>query len=107
LHHGNFSNRYFRPAVHWAVGRVSKKMCIHDLRHTRGVVDQRRLEHSSCVTTQDVYVHLTREDADRVLAMVDRRLPTVLAPAEDGAQVLRWPDQEKTFHEFDVDDLAA
>ena len=34
LHHGNFTSRYFKPAVQAASALVPKKLRIHDLRHT-------------------------------------------------------------------------
>ena len=60
LHHGNFTSRYFRPAVKAAGRLVPTRLRIHDLRHTHAawllsdgvapIVVQRRLGHSSSVT---------------------------------------------------------
>jgi integrase len=120
LHHGNFYNRYFRPAVKAAAGAVPARLRIHDLRHTHAawlisdgapiVMVQRRLGHSSSVTTQDVYGHLTPEADERFLSMVDRRLPAVLARDESGAVLVKLSRLEASLPEFDVDDeddLAA
>lgn len=123
LRHGNFMSRYFKPAVAAAAGaggRVPRGLRIHDLRHTHAawlisdgeslVVVQRRLGHSSITTTSDVYGHLTDEADDRTLAMVDRRLPDVLAVDREGATVVQLSRAERALPEFDVDDdddLAA
>jgi integrase len=120
LHHGNFRSRYFKAAVEQATARVPKKLRIHDLRHTHAAwlisdgaplyVVQRRLGHSTSVTTQDVYGHLTDESDDRTLALVDRRLPSVLSRDDEGAEVLRLSTEDQRLPEFDVDDdddLAA
>ena len=120
LHHGNFYNRYFRPAVKNAGGRVPKKLRIHDLRHTHAAwllsdgvpvfVVQRRLGHSSSATTENVYGHLTPEGDDRTLALVDRRLPDIVQVDEEGAVVVKLTKRETSLPQFDVDDeddLAA
>ena len=92
LHHGNFYNRYFRPAVKVAGKPVPSRLRIHDLRHTHAAwllsdgvpvfVVQRRLGHSSSATTENVYGHLTPDADDRTLRLVDRRLPDVLVRDE-------------------------
>lgn len=121
LHHGNFTNRYFKPAVKKAGKVVPARLRIHDLRHTHAawlisdgapiLAVQRRRGHSTSVTTQDVYGHLTPEADDRTLAMVDRRLPDVLARDDAGAELVRLSAQEKELPEYDdvddLDDLAA
>lgn len=120
LHHGNFTSRYFKPAVQAASALVPKKLRIHDLRHTHAawlisdreplLVVQRRLGHSTIVTTQNVYGHLTDEANDRTLAKIDRRLPDVLALDPDGASVVKLSRAEEMLPQFDVDDdddLAA
>jgi integrase len=121
LHHGNFTNRYFKPAVKAAGKPVPGRLRIHDLRHTHAAwlisdgvpmfAVQRRLGHSSFATTSDVYGHLTPEADDRTLALIDRRLPDVLARDDEGAEVVPLTKQEKLLPEFDdvddLDDLAA
>lgn len=121
LHHGNFTNRYFKPAVKAAGKAVPARLRIHDLRHTHAawlisdgvpmLAVQRRLGHSSYNTTADVYGHLTPEADDRTLAVIDRRLPDVLARDDQGAELVSLTKQEKQLPEFDdvddLDDLAA
>ncbi len=120
LHHGNFYNRYFKPAVKAAGKRVPGRLRIHDLRHTHAAwllsdnvptfVVQRRLGHSSSATTENIYGHLTSEADDRTLVMVDRRLPDILLRDEEGARPIKLTTKERLLPEFDVDDdddLAA
>lgn len=115
LHHGNFYNRYFKPAVATAGGRVPAKLRIHDLRHTHAAwllssgapiyVVMRRLGHSSSTTTLDVYGHLTPEADARTLKIVDRHLPRGLLDPSADAKVVRLTAREAALEEFDVDDL--
>jgi integrase len=120
LHHGNFSSRYFKPAVKAAGTRVPGRLRIHDLRHTHAAwllsdgvptwVVQRRLGHSTSATTENIYGHLTVEANDRTLALVDRRLPEILVRDKQGARLIQLTAQERRLPEFDVDDdddLAA
>ncbi|WP_341925228.1 site-specific integrase [Nocardioides psychrotolerans] len=120
LHHGNFYNRYFRPAVKVAGKPVPSRLRIHDLRHTHAAwllsdgvpsyVVQRRLGHSSSLTTENVYGHLTPDADDRTLRLVDRRLPDFLVRDDEGAVPCRLSKWESALPEFDVDDeddLAA
>lgn len=119
LHHGNFTNRYFRPAVRSAGSKVPKRLRIHDLRHSHAAwllswrvpvyVVQRRLGHSSASTTQDVYGHVTPDADDHTLEQVDRELPDLVDPDDEGT-VLRLTKRDGELPEFDVDDdddLAA
>lgn len=119
LHHGNFTNRYFRPAVRDAGTKVPKRLRIHDLRHTHAAwllswrvpvyVVQRRLGHSSSATTQDVYGHVTPDADDHTLEQVDRELPDLVDPDDEGT-LLRITKRDGELPEFDVDDdddLAA
>jgi integrase len=120
MHHGNFTNRYFKKAVLAAGGKVPKRLRIHDLRHTHAAwllsdnvavfVVQRRLGHSNSSTTQDIYGHLTPEADEHTLELVDRRLPDVLCRDDEGATVIKLTKQEAALPEFEVDDeddLAA
>ena len=122
LHHGNFTNRYFRPATKDASkgGKVHGRLRIHDLRHTHAAwllsmagvqphIVQRRLGHSSITTTTDVYGHITPEADDRTLDELDRHLPDVVDPDDEGT-TLRIAKRDVGLPEFDVDDeddLAA
>lgn len=120
LHHGNFTNRYFRPSVRAAGGKVPNRLRIHDLRHTHAAwllsdgvpvfSVQRRLGHSSSTTTQDIYGHLTPEADSRTLALIDRCLPDVVHRDSEGARIVKLSAHEQTLPQFDVDDeddLAA
>lgn len=123
LHHGNFTNRYFRPAVAAASSAslaVPARLRVHDLRHTHAawllcagtpvIVVARRLGHSSTSTTQDVYGHVTPDADGRSVEVADRMLPEFLALDEVGAHVLPERAEEKQLPEFDIDDdddLAA
>lgn len=114
LHHGNFTSRYFKPAVQVAGARVPDELRIHDLRHTHATwllsdgapihTVQRRLGHSTMTTTVEVYGHITSESDDRTLAMVDRRLPDFVTGDDGGAEVLSMSVQERDLPEIDVDD---
>lgn len=67
MHHGNFTNRYFRPAVKAAGGKVPSRLRIHDLRHTHAAwllsdgvpvfVVQRRLGHSTSASSHETSSH--------------------------------------------------
>jgi integrase len=114
LHHGNFLNRYFRPAAQLAVG-VPNGMRIHDLRHTHAawllsdgeqpMFVALRLGHSSAATTTNIYGHITIRADGALLDKLDRRLPDVLARDERGAVRLQSTKAELALPEFDIDDL--
>lgn len=114
LHHGNFLNRYFRPAAKRAEG-VPSGMRIHDLRHTHAawllsdgvpaLIVAQRLGHSSTHTTTNVYGHITASADGAMLYTLNRRLPEVLARGDDGAVVLQLMLSEAKLPEFDIDDL--
>jgi integrase len=120
LHHGNFYNRYFRPAAASAGGKVPARLRIHDLRHTHAAwllssgvsefIVQRRLGHSTSRTTTDIYGHLTPSADQPALAVVDLHLPDVLDSADLEVLALRPSRMEAALPQFDVDDeddLAA
>jgi integrase len=115
LHHGNFHKRYFRPAVEAAGGRVPRKLRIHDLRHTHAawllsagaplIVVQRRLGHSTIVTTSDIYGHLTPEADKRSLRIVDYYLPDCFLGPDARVSTVKLSASEAALPEYDVDDL--
>lgn len=123
LHHGNFSNRYWKKAVKAAAagGKVPKGTRVHDLRHTHAawllsagvapLVVAARLGHSSATTTQNVYGHITTEADDRAIDIVDGRLPEVLARDDEGATLVELTADEERLPVFedidDEDDVAA
>jgi integrase len=120
LHHGNFRNRYWRPAVKAAGPEVPKKIRIHDLRHTHAawllsegvaaIVVAARLGHSSTTTTQDVYGHVTVEADDRAIDVMNDRLPDIVTRDERGAVKLKLTAADRALEELDIDDqddLAA
>lgn len=87
VHHGNFTNRIWLPAIRRA--SLDKRPRIHDLRHTHAswliaegvnlVAVQRRLGHESIQTTIDRYGHLTNEADDQINAALDRLAPRRVA----------------------------
>ncbi|MGH3628181.1 MAG: tyrosine-type recombinase/integrase [Sciscionella sp.] len=85
LHHGNFRQRVWLPAIELAsaedVGRLAKRPRIHDLRHSHASwliaqgVDlptvQRRLGHESITTTVDRYGHLMPDQLSKAALAAD------------------------------------
>ena len=80
LRHGNFTRRFWRPAVDRAP--VPEGLRIHDLRHTAASLliatgahvkaVQSQLGHKSATTTLDRYGHLFPDDLDRLAEALGR-----------------------------------
>lgn len=97
VHHGNFRNRVWLPAIRRAEG-LEKQPRIHDLRHTHVgflieegvnlVAIQRRLGHESIQTTIDRYGHLTNEADDQINAALDRLASRSTGQASEAGQTL-------------------
>ena len=87
MRHGNFTRRFWRPAVEQAA--VPDGLRIHDLRHTAASLliasganikaVQSQLGHKSATTTLDRYGHLFSDDLDRLAEALDRARGEALA----------------------------
>jgi integrase len=94
MRHGNFTRRFWRPAVDAAP--VPSGLRIHDLRHTAASLliasganvkaVQSQLGHKSAVTTLDRYGHLFPDDLDRLAeALNGARRDALAASSRPGA----------------------
>ncbi len=99
MRHGNFTRRFWRPAVERAP--VPDGLRIHDLRHTAASLliasganvkaVQSQLGHKSATTTLDRYGHLFPDDLDRLAEALNRVRSEALAASarpERGSEVV-------------------
>lgn len=121
LHHGNFYQRYWKPAVAAGGRGVPTNLRIHDLRHTHAswllnsgistFLVQIRLGHSSHNVTTSIYGHITSAGDDVVLDFLEQRLPSLIdLERVREAEVISLTTAELSLPVLDVDDnddLAA